>query len=661
MEQVDSGLVPGTREFTDIEERSELVKIGQWYWVHKEDDDNKWLGCVVKVGSNYLKLHSVPDHYRSYHVKRVHFDNFYETLTLENNAPAYIQTRIDHYQNKVNKQMDEVNKITSRLGFVSQTSISHDQNSGSDNANQSLAILSTKPDVDGYKTDLIKAKEEDLPTLFKKIEISNKKLASWMIAETIPIQATGKNLEGVLEHIEDRIFNVSIYAGLTESIISCSDGEPAAYSEKLHVLQRRTYMDEECLLSYRSGGMSFSNINEFDQWISEPENRDRILPFPRCMVAMKVRRNEKYRTSGGSTLQAFINIEKARADNFTYLYLRNGDRVSRIVTEMDLGALIFPGRTIFNPSEPKMVKMRGSSVDQMISIHDYDERLKASIKKKENYDQWFIDNPFEQWIKDNRQQNEDNDKWWWERANPFESSRFGFDQNHWAPFDPSNVYYDDCVEEIDKKIKEYNRIALIIQGIFDRSEALHPHPQVKSWTPEGFAAAIELVYDGSNVLHYKDAPDFEAYRLKCNALINEYSITIGQDDYWLKKEAAKECNRRDNDYRDKSDYRPEHFRPEGNNGPGYIARLAKWKPRAKKATFIWRRERLRGGFYGSTIRTTITVPADKLFNVSAYKLGDFKQFFQDPRTRAKYLKWAPMLLAAEEYHSGNETAKEPVE
>jgi hypothetical protein len=29
-------------------------------------------------------------------------------------------------------------------------------------------------------------------------------------------------------------------------------------------------------------------------------------------------------------------------------------------------------------------------------------------------------------------------------------------------------------------------------------------------------------------------------------------------------------------------------------------------------------------------------------------LGDYKQFFTDPRVRAKYMKWAHLLIAAEE-------------
>jgi len=54
-----------------------------------------------------------------------------------------------------------------------------------------------------------------------------------------------------------------------------------------------------------------------------------------------------------------------------------------------------------------------------------------------------------------------------------------------------------------------------------------------------------------------------------------------------------------------------------------------------------------------TLPSKIMVPASELLNVSAYTPGDFHQFFDDPRTRAQYLKWAPLLLEAEEYKAGN--------
>lgn len=70
-------------------------------------------------------------------------------------------------------------------------------------------------------------------------------------------------------------------------------------------------------------------------------------------------------------------------------------------------------------------------------------------------------------------------------------------------------------------------------------------------------------------------------------------------------------------------------------------------------TFEWQRERQSYNRWGpdGPINTRVTCPVEKLLNVSAYTKGDFKQFYNDHRTRADYLKWAPLLLAAEDYVS----------
>lgn len=56
-------------------------------------------------------------------------------------------------------------------------------------------------------------------------------------------------------------------------------------------------------------------------------------------------------------------------------------------------------------------------------------------------------------------------------------------------------------------------------------------------------------------------------------------------------------------------------------------------------------------------------PKEKLFCVDAYTPGDYHMFFDDPRTRAEYLKWAPYLLAAEDWHGKRRSApdKDPAE
>lgn len=637
-----------------VEAPVNVVEVGQWYWVKSErrkdgeDEEFEWLGCVMRIGSNHVKLESPSTQATGGYSTRVHFDDFWEILRHEPNAEAVIQGEIAHYQQLANQHLAEVKAITARLGVSGQPSLPDKAGKSSGGA---LVALSGQRDIKQYERALVLAKEKQLPELFKAIEHANKELTRWMTANTLPLQASVGGMKGVIEDISDRIFNVSLYAGLTEEVVSCCDGAPAAYHEKLHVMQRRLYMDEECLMGYRHGGMDFRSISEFDDWISQPENRDRIMPFPRTLVALRVRRNTKEREWDGRFASAFINITLAESDKFTFLYLRNGERVSRLSCDLEFGELIFPDRTSFDPSEPMMVKMFGGSIEKIIPRREYEAMLEEHLREEALAKQWEAENPEDTWDREKK-----GPRW---MANPYRHSSFR--DHDWRPFDPSNVYFDECAKKIADEIKQYNRIALIIQGLFDRSEVFHPHPPVKTWTQDGFAAAIELVHDGACVLYDGPKPDFEAYRAECNASLNADSVVIGQERAWLVREAEKENRRLDRDWRVRTDRRHVHFRPYGDDGPGYVAKMAQWKPRARQAVFAWLRKRRSGNYYcdESPVREAITVTADELFNVSAYKPGDFKRFFRDPRTRAEYLKWAPMLLAAEEYHAGNEKAQEP--
>ena len=284
----------------------------------------------------------------------------------------------------------------------------------------------------------------------------------------------------------------------------------------------------------------------------------------------------------------------------------------------------------------------------MISVSDYEERLKTYKSRKELHDKWEAENPEETW-----NTKEKGLRW---MCNPYRYS--DFNPGEWAPVNDTNRYFDECKKDIEDRIKKYNRIALIIQGLFDRSEVLHPHAPAKTWTPDGFDACIKLIYDGSMVISNGEKPDFEAYRSECNASMRAGSMVVGQEEFWLLKEGAKESERRDKDWRySKETYRPKTFEPRGNPGPGHVTAIADWKPRSRMAVFKWKRERQRedswsGKWQGDPIDTSLTVPESALFNVSAYKAGDYKRFLGDSRTRQEYLKWAPFLMAAEDYVNG---------
>lgn len=625
------------------------IQLGDWYWRCDESKQICWLGCITAIGSNCVTLQE-PEGKRGYRSERIHLTDCGRLLRKEDNVDLVLANRVQEHQAAADTAMARVRAITARLGVARQPALSND----APHSSTELVALSAATNIDDYKTALTRAKDKELPALFEEIRLAHEEVARWMGAKLLPARAQAGLLQDAIKQIEGRIFNVGLYAGLTESVVRCCDGAPAQFHDKLHLFQRKLFMDEECLLNYRTGGMEFKDIEAFDRWLCEPVNRDRILPRQRCMVAMQVRRNVKERESTGNLRTDLINFQIAQSDGWTYLYIRNGGQVHRLCCDLEFDDLIFPSRETVNLSEPMMFKMWGGrKVQEMITRADFELRCTEELEHERNCAEWERANPRDAWLRDNPNRS-------WEFANPFGKlrSHFRFRADDWHPFDPSSVYFDEASEQIAAQIQKYNRVALLIQGLFDRSDALHPHPTAKTWTADGFAAAAELVYDGTGVLNNSEPPDFDAYRERCNETLNAESVVIGQEAYWLERETEKECRRLDADWRNSSEYRPTSFRPRGNPGPGYVAKIHSWKPRARTALFAWMRKRQTddpwaGKHFGEGIRATITVPASALFNVSAYTPGDYKRFFADHRTRAQYLKWAPMLLAAEEFHAGN--------
>lgn len=621
----------------------EKCELGQWYW-HDKGSDEELLMCVMEIGSNYVELHE-PE-LRGYRSCRVHRDSFDESLTFEPNAALYIQQQVERYQLAIGENMAEIQRLTEALGIAPQ--LAHQPSA--DVEGKSLALLSSQVDVGAFKTALILAKQETLPALFKKNTHLSEELARWMGAPGMPLKAMLGPMKGSVDKIEDRLFNIQLYAGIFETISTLADGAPASKDEKLKIMQRRLYMDEEALLSYEAGGMTFKDMKAFDKWIAEPVNRDRILPFPRCVVSMRVRRNTKDRS--GTGLSAFVQIAREIEDKYTYLFVRNGDQLYRICTDLDFGELMFPERAVFDPSEPMMVKVWGRDrIEQMMTKREFDSRIEANKKREADREQWNLDNPKEAWELANP--NKD-----WEYFNPHRGERFS--TYDWHPFDDSSVYYDLAMRKIQSEIKEYNRIALVVQGLFDRTHTLIPHLPVQMWRPASFAASVELVYDGSMALHWGEAPNIQAYIDSCNATADADSVFFGQEYEWMVREAERANTKSENDWRvpydRKSNYKV--LRPSGDPGPGRVAIAGTWAPRSKHAAFAWIKES--SPYSDKTVRATIKVHLDKLFNVSAYKVGDFKRFFTDPRTRAQYLSWAPMLLSAEDYHRGKLKPSLPV-
>lgn len=642
----------GRTEELPMGEDPRVPAVGKWYWVKSEDHEGKprrWFGCVVHIGSNYVELRG-PNTRVSTNVARVHASDFWQECEHVPDPDDVISAKIAHHQEQVKFLMNEVRDVTAKLAIQAGPELSGGgmlAESGQSSETRALALRSgPEQDLGKYKKALVLAQKKTLPDLFKEIKEHNDQLGVWLSASIIPFKAQAEAMEPAIQAIEDRIFSVELYAGLTETVTLIKDGEPAALGEKLQLFQRRAYMDEECLAQYETGGMEFKDIGAFDAWLARPSNFERLLPFPRSVVAFQVRRKEKERE--WENLRQFLRmIEDREADKLTFLYLRNGEKLYRLTTEIEFGEKLFPDMEKSKLTGALYAKTWGGTrVEKLISKDEYDAMIAEEEREAAE-------------AAEKRKTAKKKDRW------QYEPWRFTFRTSRdYQPFTRESVYYDDISKFIQSEIDKHNRLVLILQGLLDRSTVFHPHPPWQLWDGGGFAQAIALVYDSTRAFTPGDAPDFEAYRDSLNAQIKPGAITVGQDDYWSRVEAARESRRMDHNRRTQSrDWRPTHYRPEGNPGPGKLAHVTGYLPHKKACTYDWARKKARESWDESareSIPCSITVPTSKLLNVSAYKPGDFKKFFNDPRTRADYLQWAPMLLAAEEFCAGNHKVQLPV-
>lgn len=637
----EHALVPQPR--VRVSEDETLIEVGQWYWV-KNNEDATWLGAVTHVGSNYAKLEG-PTRYGT-HSLRVHFEDFETLCTFEPDPEAHLRRKVEEHQRRVDGLLNDIKQLTAGLGIV-RLALGAPAAAASQ---QALVQVHGQRNVEEYKEALIKAKKETLPELFKKVKEEHEQMAVWMKAALIPLEAQTKGLRQHTEAINDRIFIVELYAGLVEQLVQLREGRPAENATQVTLFQRRHYMDEECLANYDAGGMDFRSIGEFDAWLLREDNLYRLLPKERCVVAFRVRRYEKEHDPVYSLSEWISLFYENEQNRKTFLYLRNGEQVYRLSTGIDFGDSLFP--------DTEHAQLEGK--DLWVEL-DSSNRIKNVVTTATvEYAKECWKAKLKRYAKEKREHRKKHKEWEAlsdeekeKTHEPWLSHYFSdFDKRRFEPLTPESVYYDDGMKQLADDIQAHNRVATVLQGVLDRSPAFHPHPPWQLFTREGFEAGIELVYDVSRALTSGDPPDFEAYRRECNRSIREGSVTVGQHWEWMRHEAEKENERRNNDYRVRHHSNYKFFHPHGNSGPGLLARVVRVTKKGD-CFFEWTRERRTHRYYRNdeVIRCRFKCPSSKLFHVDVYEPGDFKMFFSDPRTRVEYLQWAPYLLAAEDYHA----------
>ncbi|WP_429036326.1 hypothetical protein [Aeromonas media] len=627
--------------------------IGQWHWAKavwnddgrgehitkKIGDNHYFLMCITHIGSNFIELNEPSGARLSSLHKRVLFSDAFEQLIFEPCHEQIIQDFINAGQEKSKAILGQISLLAAKFGLQVSGDVSSFVSGKSlpspiqESSSTGIAVLSDVMDVNAFKGEMIVFKEKTLPSMQGDLERTCQVITKWVLASTMIPSAMMQSIKNDMKKIDDRIEDVGLYAGIDEDTVLVRDGIPAGADEMIHVMQRRLYMDEECLLDYDAGGMSFTKISEFDRWLCRNGNAERLLPFSKTVVAFKVRRKTK---NYDNSIHAFVRFNLEKQDEQTFLYVRNGEKIYRISTMLDFDEMIFPSDDGFI-NEPVMVKMYCSKVDKVITVREY-EQILAEAEKRE--------------------------------ADGDSSRKFGcFGGIHedvirgqYKAFDNQNVYFDEINQYFSDKIKKYNKVSVVLQGLLDRSEALSPHGRISLSKPSDFIKHIKLIYDAEYVLYSGEKPDFEAFRAALNDKITSESVFVGQHEAFVQRETDRENKRRLRSAYGDELRELDRYIPANNEGPGKLA-IASKQMKTGKAVFTWYREPsvnyMGRDYYDKKIKDSITVPFSMLLNASAYQKGDYKRFFSDPRTRQEYLKWAPYLLMAENYACGMEEPSRP--
>ncbi len=694
-----------------LERDDDTPAIGSWWWVFMtkdvdEDDDGeeeatadgppedlirdisapkgrklRWLGCITKTGSNF----AIIEGYRK--SVRIALDDFHQRCTPARDPAAYTKEKIAEHRGHVQAIMGEIREVCHRLGVPIHQVLGEGAPEIEDTGT-ALAVVHGVKDAKKHQRALEKLKEKTLPELFKKVEHHHETMSRWMRVEMIPSKSELERVKGVTDVLEAKIATVELYAGLAEEVVQVRKGKPAEDIAKVHLMQRRHYMDEECLARYEAGGMSFKHIGEFDKWIARDDNMFRLFPFPRTVIAFRIRHYD--RRSDDNTVAGFISLNFENQENRkTFLYIRNGYQLWRVETSITFEEELFPNKednALLSGAELWIKPNAGSddfirsrrSIDAMHLEHQNRRRFAAY-----RLWQWHRagcpdrkDPPWTYTVASGDMYDRESHSircggWSSDRGNykPVPpggtvqitgrpSYDTGWDKSiGYRPLTPDDIYFDDAMTRIREVTTEHNRIAVIVQGLLDRSMCLHPHPPWRIWTPEGFAQGIELVYDVARAITAGEEMDFAAYRQQLNKSIRAGCYTLGQYKAW------------EGSMIERYGYKWREYRGYGDRGPARIARVVAVR-RNGNCVFEWTRERMRPkwvrnperpGYVKPTyppIPRRWECPQSELTCIDAYTPGDYRMFFDDPRTREQYVRWAPILLSAENWHHNRRLAQE---
>ena len=186
------------------------------------------------------------------------------------------------------------------------------------------------------------------------------------------LEATLAVFKKQIKKIYKVLQTIELYLGISEELVQIQEGMPASSDTPISFRQAILFMDEEVAV-WEHGGLDYSNIPEFENWLLTDKNYEKVAPEEKCLVVFKPRRLKKKHHSDD-----IIQAQMDTWDKQTYFLIRNGENIYRISS-----ANIAISKRLF-PQREELVSML-NSVDEEKWERD---KERAKEKFEDTFDQY---------------------------------------------------------------------------------------------------------------------------------------------------------------------------------------------------------------------------------------------------------------------------------
>ncbi len=141
-----------------------------------------------------------------------------------------------------------------------------------------------------------------------------------------------KKAEGILANVQ----TMRLFLGEDMSINQLRDGKGAASSEPLTFMQRLLFLDEEIFVSTVLDGFNADMMSDLPEIFEQDFSLvERMLPTPRCVAIVRVRRNPReIPISESFTVADLMSaVASQEADKRIHILVRDGERVHMITAD----------------------------------------------------------------------------------------------------------------------------------------------------------------------------------------------------------------------------------------------------------------------------------------------------------------------------------------